>query len=82
MNQNKELLELSFEEALERLEKIVDTLETGEVPLETAIELFQDGMVLSQICGQKLEKVEQKIETLLEKDGELVVQPMELGEES
>ncbi|MBP1934190.1 exodeoxyribonuclease VII small subunit [Ammoniphilus resinae] len=82
MSQNKELLELSFEEALERLEKIVDTLETGEVPLETAIGLFQDGMVLSQICGQKLEKVEQKIETLLEKDGEIVVQPMELGEES
>lgn len=58
--------ELSFEEAMEQLEKIVERLESGDVPLETAIELFQEGMKLSQLCGGKLEQVERKIELLIE----------------
>jgi exodeoxyribonuclease VII small subunit len=78
---NQELLTLTFEEALKRLEEVVDTLESGEVPLETAINLFQEGMQLSQICGQKLDKVEQKIETLMEENGKMVVKPLELEED-
>ncbi|MGO4107365.1 exodeoxyribonuclease VII small subunit [Paenibacillus sp. YAF4_2] len=58
--------EISFEEAMEQLEKIVERLESGDVPLETAIELFQEGMKLSQLCGGKLEQVERKIELLIE----------------
>ncbi|WP_041613421.1 exodeoxyribonuclease VII small subunit [Paenibacillus sp. JDR-2] len=58
--------ELSFEEAMEQLEKIVERLESGDVPLETAIDLFQEGMKLSQLCGGKLEQVERKIEVLIE----------------
>ncbi|GMK46321.1 exodeoxyribonuclease 7 small subunit [Paenibacillus glycanilyticus] len=58
--------ELSFEEAMEQLEKIVERLENGDVPLETAIDLFQEGMKLSQLCGGKLEQVERKIEVLIE----------------
>ncbi|NIK67613.1 exodeoxyribonuclease VII small subunit [Paenibacillus sp. BK033] len=58
--------ELSFEEAMEQLERIVERLESGDVPLETAIELFQEGMKLSQLCGGKLEQVERKIEVLIE----------------
>ncbi|CAM3121435.1 exodeoxyribonuclease VII small subunit [Paenibacillus lupini] len=58
--------EISFEEAMEQLEKIVERLESGDVPLETAIELFQDGMKLSHLCGGKLEQVERKIELLIE----------------
>ncbi|SFF02497.1 Exodeoxyribonuclease VII small subunit [Paenibacillus catalpae] len=58
--------ELSFEEAMEQLEKIVERLENGDVPLETAIDLFQEGMKLSQLCGGKLEQVERKIELLIE----------------
>lgn len=76
-----ELLALTFEDALQRLEEIVDTLEAGEIPLEKAIDLFQDGMLLSQVCSQKLDKVEQKIETLLEENGGLVVKPLELEED-
>lgn len=63
---NKEMNELSFEEAMERLEAIVTKLENGDVPLETAIGLFQEGMALSQLCGGKLELVESKIETLIQ----------------
>ncbi|MFC3800109.1 exodeoxyribonuclease VII small subunit [Cohnella sp. GCM10012308] len=60
---------LSFEQAMERLEGIVSKLESGDVPLEAAIELYQEGMVLSRLCGQKLEQVERRIEMLME-DGD------------
>ncbi|MUT66756.1 exodeoxyribonuclease VII small subunit [Paenibacillus sp. NEAU-GSW1] len=58
--------ELSFEAAMEQLEQIVEQLESGDVPLEKAIDLFQQGMKLSQLCGGKLEQVERKIELLIE----------------
>lgn len=64
----EQLEELSFEEAMLRLESIVSKLENGDVPLETAIELFQEGMKLSQLCGGKLEQVESKIELLVESE--------------
>ncbi|MHA6483802.1 exodeoxyribonuclease VII small subunit [Paenibacillus sp. strain BS8-2] len=67
--------ELSFEQAMDRLEDIVTRLESGDVPLETAIELFQEGMKLSQLCGGKLEQVEQKIELLLESEQGLQKKP-------
>jgi len=59
---------LSFEDAMEQLETIVGKLENGDVPLETAIELFQEGMKLSSLCGAKLEQVERKIEVLIESE--------------
>jgi len=58
--------QLSFEEAMNKLERIVSQLESGDVPLETAIDLFQEGMRLSQLCGSKLELVERRIELLIE----------------
>jgi exodeoxyribonuclease VII small subunit len=70
--------ELSFEEAMNRLEAVVEQLESGEVPLEKAIALFQEGMELSRVCNRKLTDVEQKIEMLLEKDGCLTPTPFEL----
>ena len=66
---------IQFEEAMEKLEVIVAKLESGDVPLEQAIELFQEGMRLSRICSQKLESVERKIEMLLEEDGQTVKKP-------
>ncbi|MBM7564381.1 exodeoxyribonuclease VII small subunit [Paenibacillus sacheonensis] len=67
--------EISFETAMERLEDIVGKLESGDVPLETAIELFQEGMKLSQLCGSKLEQVERKIEVLIESENGLQRKP-------
>jgi exodeoxyribonuclease VII small subunit len=67
--------EIGFERAMEQLETIVAKLESGDVPLEQAIELFQEGMRLSRICSQKLESVERKIEMLLEEDGQTVKKP-------
>ncbi|WP_058303724.1 exodeoxyribonuclease VII small subunit [Gorillibacterium timonense] len=73
--QSAEEQALTFEEAMERLEGIVTRLESGDVPLEQAIEWFQEGMKLSQLCGQKLEQVERKIEMLVAENGSLVKRP-------
>ena len=56
--------ELKFERALERLEKIVEALESGNLPLEEALEKYEEGVRLSRLCAKKLEHVETKIETL------------------
>ncbi|TVY11507.1 exodeoxyribonuclease VII small subunit [Paenibacillus cremeus] len=74
---NQEPTTPSFEQAMDQLERIVAQLESGDVPLEQAIELFQEGMKLSQLCGQKLEQVERKIEVLLEQDGGMVKKPFQ-----
>ncbi|TFE29901.1 exodeoxyribonuclease VII small subunit [Cohnella luojiensis] len=66
---------ITFEQAMEKLETIVARLESGDVPLETAIELFQEGMSLSKLCGQKLEQVERRIEMLVEGDAGLQRKP-------
>lgn len=72
---------LNFEEAIEKLEAIVAMLEGGDVPLEKAIELYQEGMRLSQLCGQKLEQVERKIEMLVEGDNGLTKKPFQAAED-
>ena len=72
---------ISFEEAMERLESIVSKLESGDVPLETAIDLFQEGMQLSQLCGSKLEQVERKIEMLIETENGIQRKPFAAANE-
>lgn len=72
---------LSFEEAIEKLETIVAMLEGGDVPLEKAIELYQEGMRLSQLCGQKLEQVEHKIEMLVEGENGVAKKPFQAAED-
>jgi exodeoxyribonuclease VII small subunit len=72
---SKEAGELKFEEAIARLEQIVTELENGDVPLEQAIDWFQQGMELSRVCAQKLDAAERKIEELIEQDGTLTRKP-------
>lgn len=67
--------DINFEEAMDLLEEIVQQLESGDVPLEKAIELFQDGMKMAHLCSSKLELVEKKIEILIEENGALVKKP-------
>jgi exodeoxyribonuclease VII small subunit len=76
MSTNEETT-LSFEQAIEKLEHIVSMLEGGDVPLEKAIELYQEGMRLSHLCGQKLEQVERKIEMLVEGENGLSKKPFQ-----
>jgi len=60
---------LTFEEALARLEKVVDELEHGELPLERALALFEEGVRLSRTCSELLDRAEARIE-LLQKTAE------------
>lgn len=76
---NKEETALSFEQAMEQLEEIVNRLESGDVPLEQAIELYQEGMLLSRLCGTKLEQVERRIEMLMENEEGLTRKPFGLS---
>ena len=69
-----------FEECLERLEKIVDELEKGELPLEKALGLFEEGIALSASCRQELEAAEGKVEILLKQNGKLQPEPFEARE--
>jgi exodeoxyribonuclease VII small subunit len=79
MAKEKEAVILSFEEAMDQLEQLVGKLENGDVPLEKAIDLFQEGMKLSHLCSQKLEQVERKIEILVEENGALNKKPFSSG---
>ncbi|GAA4709793.1 exodeoxyribonuclease VII small subunit [Brevibacillus fulvus] len=72
---NETETELTFEEAMKRLEEVVNRLESGDIPLEEAIMLYQEGMKLSRICGLKLEAIEAQITQLLEEDGQLKQKP-------
>ncbi len=68
----KEEQELSFEESLENLETIVKKLETGEVPLDEAIEEFNKAMTLAKKCDDKLKHAEESISKLVKDNGEIV----------
>ena len=63
---------MSFEESLEKLEEIVDLLESGEHPLEKSLELFKEGVKLVKDCNSKLESIEKSVKILVAKDGEMV----------
>jgi len=65
----------TFESCLEELEKVVKELETGDLPLERSLELFEKGVGLSESCRKQLEDAETRIETLMRKDGKLQAEP-------
>jgi len=66
-----------FEECISRLEKIVQELEQGDVPLEKSLTLFEEGMQLSGSCRKQLEEAEGKVEILLKQNGKLQAEPFE-----
>ena len=69
MNEKKEL---SFEEALARLEEIVALLDSGNAPLDKSLALFEEGAGLVKLCSAKLDNVEQRVKILVaDKDGEI-----------
>lgn len=75
--------ELKFEKALERLEKIVEDLESGNIPLEDALKKYEEGVKLCRICTQKLSQAETKIESLTKSlDGASEYGPTDLDNNS
>ena len=54
----------NFEETLQKLEAIVDQLESGDVDLEKSVQLYEEGMRLKKICEEKLKNVEMQIKKI------------------
>ena len=70
----------SFEEALQKLEKIVARMEEADVPLEEALKGFEEGVRLARFCSKKLDEAEQKV-AMLVRDESGALQPAPLSEE-
>ncbi len=73
--------EVTFEDAMKRLESIVETLGGGNLSLEDSLKMFEEGMELCKFCNKKLDEAEYKVEKLMEKEGgELSVEQLKVGE--
>ena len=67
---------MKFEEGLNKLEKIVQTLDSGNIPLDEALNLFKDGLALTKELSRRLGEIEKKVEILIKKeDGFLEKKP-------
>jgi len=69
--------ERKFEDSLSALEGIVSQLESGDLPLERALELFEEGIGLARLCQSQLQEAERRVELLLRERGEIKVVPFE-----
>ncbi len=70
----KEAEPVDFETAMRDLEAIVERLEQGDLPLEESLAAFERGILLTRSCQSALKEAEQKVEILLKKSGESVVE--------
>jgi exodeoxyribonuclease VII small subunit len=74
---------IDFESALQRLEEIVKSLETGDMPLDKSLELFEEGVKLSRFCHARLDEADRKVEILVKKDdGRMEAVPFETEEKN
>jgi exodeoxyribonuclease VII small subunit len=71
----------SFEEGLQQLEAIVKEMESGELPLERALALFEKGMSLSETCRKQLADAETRVEILTRRAGEMQPEAFGTGRE-
>jgi exodeoxyribonuclease VII small subunit len=70
--------EASFESVLQRLQAVVSELESGDLPLEQALVLFEEGVRLSRVGTERLDKAEARIDELLGKEGFRSLEPPDL----
>ena len=74
---------MAFEDALHKLEEIVEILEKGELTLDEALGRFSEGVFLSKLCLEKLSSAEAQIDIILEeKQGNVATRPLKLQEET
>ena len=73
----------SFEQAIQRLERIVADMESAELPLEDVLKKYEEGTRLVRLCSQKLDEAEKKIELLTKKaDGSAKLMPFEAQDDN
>jgi len=71
------MAEIKFEEAIKKLEKIVEDLEAGELSLDEALKKYQEGIELARVCTSRLDNAKKKIDTLSKnKKGEFNLTPL------
>ena len=74
--------EPKFEASLEKLEKIVEEMESGNLPLDAILKKYEEGSGLVRYCSKKLTEAEKRIEILMKnKEGELEARPFETDED-
>ena len=76
MNKSKETVR-TFEDSIAALERIVGQLQSGDLPLDRALGLFEEGVALSRQCQAQLEAAERKVEILLREKGDIRLAPFE-----
>ena len=72
----------TFEQSMKQLERIVQELEDGDLPLEKAIKKFEEGIKLTKLCSEKLDETEKKISVLLKNsEGQIAEKPFTAAED-
>jgi exodeoxyribonuclease VII small subunit len=69
--------QVSFEQAMEQLDSIVQKLEHGNVSLDEALELFEKGVKLISFCQEKITFAEQKVSILVQNNKEIFLEPLD-----
>jgi len=67
--------EVKFEEALERLNEIVENLESGDLSLDESLKVYEEGVKLIKLCTERLNEAQKKIEILVKEEGKLTPKP-------
>ena len=67
-NFHENISKMSFEEAMERLENIVETLSSQKVNLDSMVELYEEGNALKEYCAKRLDEAKMKVEIIGKKD--------------
>jgi exodeoxyribonuclease VII small subunit len=70
-----------FEQALAELESLVARLESGDLPLDEALQTFERGVALTRHCQGALKAAQQKVEILLKRSGDAGVEPFSIAED-
>ena len=73
---------VDFENALKELEALVEKMEQGDIRLEDSLKHFERGIELTRQCQQALRDAEQKVQMLVDKDGEPQIADLDAGRES
>lgn len=67
---------VDFESSLQTLEQLVSKMEVGDLSLEESLKAFEDGIKLTRECQQALQNAEQKVQVLMQKNGEVIQAPL------
>jgi exodeoxyribonuclease VII small subunit len=71
------MTEKKFEDAMKELEEIVKRLESGDLPLEESLKIFEEGIALSRYCFKKLEEAEKRISILIADESGIRQEPFQ-----